>query len=427
MSLPERTLAWMGENDGVDIQEKKQDPFLSPPYTDCPKCSAPEAFGVLMVNRRNYVRRCHQCRSTESIALPPVDRRLIYLDQMALSSLAKAQGQAAPKTDEERFWKSVLEQLFRLVRLQLVSCPRSTFHEEEGLVWSGYESLRSIGRLLSAEIDFHDYTIIRNGQLYTHAQQWEQGRGNEEPPLDVDRVIEGDRQGWQPRLLIEARLPVPDNLVNELNRTRAVEDKGLAGVWARWAAEDVPFDDRFQKEARSYGPIVLELVAARAATMAAMPATATYQLINDSAAVTFVTVQRALHAAGVPRERLAERAAEYLRSDSLVNVPFNKISSLLYAALARRARAGQKRVSRGMTNDIRMISTLLPYCDAVFVDRECHMLLAENPISERISYGTQVFSHRNKDAFVTYLAEIEASAPRDHLALVGEVYGLVEG
>lgn len=411
--------------DDMGINGTKPDPFVSPPYTDCPDCNAREAFGVLMVNRRNYVRCCHQCRSTESIPLPAVDRRLIYLDQMALSNLAKAQGGAASKTDEEPFWKAVLDQLFRLVRLQLVSCPRSTFHEEEGLVWSGYETLRAISRLLSAELEFHDYTVIRNGQLYEDAQLWEQGRGKEKPALDVDRVVNGDLHGWQPRLLIDARLPVPDDLAEELNRMRIAEDEGLAGVWAQWAAEDVPFDDRFREEARSYGPIVLKLVAARAAAMATMPSVATYQLINDSAAVTLLTVQRALQAAGVPHDRLTERVAEYLRSDSLLNVPFNRISSLLYAALARRAGAGQKGVSRGMTNDIRMISTLLPYCDAMFVDRECHVLLTEKPISERLGYDTLLFSHRNKEEFVTHLEEIETSTTREHLALVEEVYGTV--
>ncbi|MGH2556805.1 MAG: hypothetical protein ACRDHO_13955 [Actinomycetota bacterium] len=407
----------------MSIHETKPDPFISPPYADCPECSAREAFGVLMVNRRNYVRRCHQCRHMKTIPLPAVDRRLVYLDQLALSNLAKARGDTAPKTNEEHFWRAVLDQLSRLVRLQLVSCPLSTFHEEEGLVWSGYEALRAIGRLLSAELEFHDYTVIRNGQLYEHAQLWEQGRGDEAPSLDVDRVIEGDRQAWQPRLLIDARLPIPEDLVDELNRMRAAEDEGLTSVWTRWAAEDMSFDDRFQEEARSYGRVLLELIAARAAMMAGILPTATHRFRNNSAAVTFLIVQRALEAAGVPRERVAERAAKYLGSDSLVNVPFNRISSLLYAALARRARAGQKGVSRGMTNDVRMLSTLLPYCDAVFVDRECHALLTEKPISERIGYGTQFFSYQNKEAFVTYLEETERSTRREHLALVEEVYG----
>ncbi|MGH2710543.1 MAG: hypothetical protein ACRDH9_04990 [Actinomycetota bacterium] len=355
--------------------------------------------------------------------LPALDRRLIYLDQMALSNLAKAQGRDAPATEEESYWTSVLNQLLKLVRLQLVSCPRSSFHEEEGLVWSGYEAVRELGRLLSAEIEFHDYATIRNGQLYQHAQLWEEERGNEELAPDVDRVIEGDRHGWQPRLLIDARFPVSDELVDELNRTRMAEDDGLASVWARWAAEDVSFEDRFQQEASSYGPIVIALIAAREAAMAQMPSTVAPRLINDSAAVTFVTVQRALQAAGVPRARLVERAAEYLTSNAVVNVPFNRISSLLYAGLGRRARAGQKGVSRGMTTDIRMLSVLLPYCDAVFVDRECHELLTENPISEQLGHETELFSHRNKDEFVTYLAEIEASARPEHLAMVEEVYG----
>jgi hypothetical protein len=105
----------------------KSDPFLSPPYRDCPECRTKGGFGVLMVNRRSYVLRCYHCRTKEAIPLPPVGRRLIYLDQLALSNLTKAQGQASPKSDEERFWRAALERLSRLVRLQLLSCPVPRF------------------------------------------------------------------------------------------------------------------------------------------------------------------------------------------------------------------------------------------------------------------------------------------------------------
>jgi hypothetical protein len=319
----------------------------------------------------------------------------------------------------------VLERLSRLVRVQLVGCPRSNFHEEEGLVWKGYESLRAIGRLLSAELEFHDYTVIRNGQLYLHSQLWEQGRGDETPSVEVDRVLDGDPSAWQPRLLIDVKLGIDDDLIEELNRARGAEDEGFAKVWATWREQDMSFDERVQEEAESYGPVVLELVVAQAAAIASMPAGVTHQLINNSAALTLLSVQSGLRQAGVPEERLGERAAEYLRSESLINVPFNHISSLLYAALARRARAGQKGVTRGMTNDIRMISTLLPYVDAMFVDRECHVLLGEHPVPERTNYGTELFSHRNKDDFIAYLDAVESSATPEHLALVEEVYGAV--
>jgi hypothetical protein len=376
-----------------------------------------------MVNRHNYVRRCHECRKAKAISLPPVNRRLIYLDQLALSNLAKAQDNESPTSEEERFWAAMLERLSRLVRLQLVGCPQSNFHEEEGLVWRGYESLRAMGRLLSAEIDFHDYTVIRNGQLFLHSQLWEQGRGDQIPSLNVNQVLYGDPSAWQPRLLVDVKPGINDELIQELNDARAAENQGLAGVWATWRGQEVSFDDRAEEEAQSYGPVVLELIVARAAAIAAMPAGATSQLINDSAALTFLSVQSGLRKAGVPEERLAARAAEYLRSKSLINVPFNYISSLLYAALARRARAGQKGVSKGMTNDIRMISTLLPYVDAMFVDQECHVLLTENPIPQRLNYDTQVFSHRNKEECIAYLDGVESSAAPECLSLIHEVYG----
>lgn len=406
----------VGENLGPD-------PFISPPYTNCPNCGRSESFGVLMVNHRNYLRRCHQCRHTEQFALPSLDKRLIYLDQLALSNLAKARDEEAPMTDEQRFWEDALQRLTHVVRLQLVACPLSIFHEEEGLVWRGYEILRAIGRSLSAELQFLDYTAVRNGQLYEHAQLWAQGRGDETSGVDADRVLEGDRHGWQPRLLIDARLPVTDDVIAELNSAREAEDVGLADVWSGWRGEDVSFETRFREEALSYGPVVLRLVAARAAAMLDPPTVAAFQLINDEAAVTLLTVRHALEDGGLAQDDSLDQAMKYLTSDSLLNVPFNRLSSLLYAALARRARSGQKGVTRGMTNDVRMISTLLPYCDAMFVDNECRTLLGENPIPGRLGYATRLFSHSNKNEFLDYLDEIEASASPEHIALVDAVYG----
>lgn len=61
----------------------------------------------------------------------------------------------------------------------------------------------------------------------------------------------------------------------------------------------------------------------------------------------------------------------------------------------------------------------------MFIDRECHVLLSENPVPERMDYGTELFSHRNKDDFIAYLEAVESSATPEHLVLVEEVYGAV--
>ena len=98
---------------------------------------------------------------------------------------------------------------------------------------------------------------------------------------------------------------------------------------------------------------------------------------------------------------------------------------MLFAAMARRATNGQKRVpNRGTPNDIDMISSYLPYCDAIFIDDEFAGLLREEPIATEVGkYGTRVFSTRTREEFLAYLREIQAALPAEHLAQVVVTYG----
>ena len=46
-----------------------------------------------------------------------------------------------------------------------------------------------------------------------------------------------------------------------------------------------------------------------------------------------------------------------------------------------------------------------------------------NPVKGRIGYKTKIFSLQTKEAFLSYLKEVETLVPRDHLEMVHEVYG----
>ena len=105
-------------------------------------------------------------------------------------------------------------------------------------------------------------------------------------------------------------------------------------------------------------------------------------------------------------------------------VPFNKISSMLYAALARKAAAGRKNPpSQGIVNDVLLISVLLPYCDSMFIDKECYGYLNEEPLKSKLDFNTRLFSLTNRDEFIDYLDEIEKSAPKGQISKIAEVYG----
>jgi hypothetical protein len=127
---------------------------------------------------------------------------------------------------------------------------------------------------------------------------------------------------------------------------------------------------------------------------------------------------------GIPQEQLLSKASEYFLSPHLRHVPSIRISSMLYAALARKVAGGQKRPpSRGMANDVEVLSALLPYCNAMFVDKECHALLSEEPLRSELGFGIKVFSLNNKQDFLVYLKDIEKSASQDLMMALVELYG----
>jgi len=93
--------------------------------------------------------------------------------------------------------------------------------------------------------------------------------------------------------------------------------------------------------------------------------------------------------------------------------------------VARKAAAGQKRPpTRGLVADVRMVSLLLPYCDAMLMDNEIAGYLKEEPLVSSLGFPCKVFSPRTLPHFMNYLDEIEGAANPEHLKKVEEVYGV---
>src|ERR1700704_113806 len=59
-----------------------------PPFRKCPKCKK-ESFGTLSVDGTVATKRCKDCRYSHGEVLPDVDKRVVYLDQFAVSELYK--------------------------------------------------------------------------------------------------------------------------------------------------------------------------------------------------------------------------------------------------------------------------------------------------------------------------------------------------
>jgi hypothetical protein len=148
-------------------------------------------------------------------------------------------------------------------------------------------------------------------------------------------------------------------------------------------------------------------------------------LFPPDSVILIYELHRLLRETGVSDEELWNKTVEYFCSPCLAHIPSINISSMLYASLARKAASGQKRPpTKGMTNDIGMISSLLPYCDAIFIDNECHTFLNEKPLCDNLHYGTCIFAPNNREGFMDYVNSIEAGMSKEHFMKIEEVTAL---
>ena len=101
---------------------------------DCPSCGHEASYGVLGVNDDHYLRKCRLCNHGNCYHLPKLKKRIVYVDQFALSLMMKVldpdrKGQKRAAVDP--FYRKLFEQLDRLGKLMLMVCPYSPIHQIE--------------------------------------------------------------------------------------------------------------------------------------------------------------------------------------------------------------------------------------------------------------------------------------------------------
>ena len=70
-----------------------------------------------------------------------------------------------------------------------------------------------------------------------------------------------------------------------------------------------------------------------------------------------------------------------------------------------------------MFNDINIVASILPYCDAIFIDQRLHDLFSDFP-----DYKGKLFSLNNKEKFLNYLERLEENVSTLYKELVAQIY-----
>lgn len=391
-----------------------------------------------MIGDTYYQRRCQDCGKRDGFdnaaryRLPPLDKKFIYLDQSAISDMMKALNPAMSankKGKVDPYWYELFCKLDRLCKIQLLVCPNSVYHEMESVLSEDFEAYQRMYHQLSCGVTFINPDTMQIHQLLDHASAWIL-KQSPSSILDRSRVVHGKINAWLDKFVVYPNRARSLDDVEMIRQLKLDIHSGQSEVFQRWQTDiSKEFDDWFHEECKGYGVGLMagyeKYILQFKEAILFPDEKAIDNLIPPPAYMIIQAIRKRFEEAGVPNERSLIATTDFLSISEICEVPFIRITALFYAAIAYRAAKTGKKIQpgQGMWLDISSISMSLPYCDAIFVDNECHSILSEKHVAEKLPFSTQIFSRSNKEDFMVYLDSIEAQATANHLAAVNEVYG----
>jgi len=357
-----------------------------------------------------FTMQCSACgyAADKGTPLPPITKRIVYLDQFVPTQIRKARADAAagrPLSSVQYNWLQLAGALARTCKRQLAVCPTSWAHQVEST--NATLEGRTILNVLmefSYRVRFAQPSWIIETQIWESARRWLSCGECDLPAPDVRRVADGYAlHAWRPSLTPYPASLISEGLMEGLNR---IEDRGHAqltqlwhtwrargrGDFAAWVREEIESGVRVYRADRRIGSIV------RAAVESCGPS-------------------------GDEATRLVDA---YLRSDCLEQIPHTRIFAILAAGLRHRAATSRDEhaKNRGMHSDMETLALLLPYCDIMLIDKDCRNLVSSNPVAEILGTKTRVYCTKDLGSMIGNLEALESTATNDHRQMVEFLYGI---
>jgi hypothetical protein len=235
--------------------------------------------------------------------------------------------------------------------------------------------------------------------------------------------MRGSIDSWQERFRLTVGGLEPEDRPERLNESGRRASKALAQLSGR--SRDLrpfSFDAVYRQELRAIGQTMIQVhlqsMREAAEVVAGTRPFDPEVFMPSNATSTILGIHHRLreHA---PEEKLLAETVEFFTSPDIDEMPYLRISAMLLAAFARKQASRQRRpIGGGTLNDVTTIATVMPACDAIYIDNEVAALLAEEPLRTQLDFDTRVFSQRTRHEFAAYLDELREAVPDEYVAAV---------
>jgi hypothetical protein len=226
--------------------------FERAPFETCPACRETQCFGILSAGGSVLRRRCTKCRYAHSEVLPDLDKKVVYLDQFAISEMFKVKaGTRKVAAGGQGFWEEVETQANRSYLLQQVIFPNSDIHRDETIVSPFSGELSLAHEMLSGDVSFSSVHKIELSHTLKYAAAYLSGGAAPDLSFEVDEILEGERNEWLPDMHITASMDY-GRFAEGLRARREEAASNFAPLWQRWLIEKPTFSDVLNHELRDF-------------------------------------------------------------------------------------------------------------------------------------------------------------------------------
>lgn len=385
----------------------------------CPSCGEAELHRP-RVDGTRFDACCPRCQHWWQSPLPELARKVIVLDTNVLSEITKLRSKSTTEEKKQKLerWTEVVSRIEEANALQAIICPEiPTLSTELRLTPDG-TAIAEVASEFSHGVLFRQRYPIECQQL--HNALLAHRRNDTVASVARRDAFIGDLSQWRTPLLSTEKLKhsADPAYIREVKQQLHSNSRPVLHDWAETAQS---IDALYCRQLHSYGPRIIQEHKEYLEALS-NPALDPDDYLCISVHV-MTRVRESLESLGVPPEASLDEAIRFLESEQASMIPANRVAAALFAYESRQLAGDMQNLASSFWFDVEMLSTVLPYCDAILT--EGHLAGALRSIHRFLPSECQdvrVFSVRDLSNFESYLDELIAAVPADQRAAAEALY-----